>query len=285
MVRLFKIKEVRDFGSLISGAFYYVRRHFKLLGKSILYFVVPLIILTAILSAQYASGLSFQAGDNLPEFYIDVMASSFWSGIVALMAMTALATVVYNHMKLVADETISTETLQVDDIWEGVKSDFFMILILSIGVFIATMIGTIFFILPGIFIAVKLILASAVYIIEDESLGGAFSRSWNLITNYWWLTFGLSLVMYIFVALMSGAVSMPFMIIGAFTGFAGFNDPETLNSTFFGIIYGLTSSLSYIFYTVLYLSLGLHYFNLVERKEGKGLEKRINKIGHSSDEI
>ena len=284
MVRFFKVKEVRDFGSLISGAFYYVRRHFNLLGKSILYFVVPLIIVTAILSAQYASGLSFQAGDNLPEFYSDVMASSFWSGIVALLAMTALATVVYNHMKLVADETISNETLQVEDIWAGVKSDFFMILIISVGAFIATMVGMLFFILPGIFIAVKLTLTSAVYIIEDESLGGAFSRSWNLITDYWWATLGLTLVMYIFVALMSGAISMPFMIIAAFTGFAGLDNPEMLNSTF-GIIYGLTSSLSYVFYTVLYLSLGLHYFNLVERKEGRGLEERINEIGQSSDSI
>lgn len=277
MVELFKIKEARDFGSLISGSFYYIRRHFKLLGKSILYFVVPLILLTTVLSVQYASQQAFVAGDNFSEYYNDILASSIWSGIAGLLAMTALMAVVYNHMKLVADDTIDNKSLGVEDIWAGVKSDFLMILLISVGVFISTMLGFLFFVIPGIFISVKLLLTTAVYVLEDRTFSESFSRSWNLITNHWWFTLGLAIIMYIFILLMSGALTIPFMIIAALAGYSGLQDPATLSSTF-GLIYSLINSLNYVLYTVIYLSMGLHYYNLVERKEGKNLEQRIDEI-------
>jgi hypothetical protein len=277
MAEILKLKKARDFGSLISDSFYYVRRHFALLGKSILYFVVPLIIVTAILSVQFATQQTFVVGDDFLEYYNNIISSSIWSGIAGLLAMTVLMAVVYNHMKLIADDTVDNESLRVEDIWAGVKSDFFMILLITAVAFICTLGGFMLFIIPGIFISVKLLLTTAVYVIEDRSFGESFSRSWNLITNNWWITFGLAIVMYIFILLMNGALSMPFVIIAAFAGFSGLQDPATLNSTF-GIIYSLITSLNYVFYTIMYLSLGLHYFNLVERKEGRGLEERIDEI-------
>ena len=187
--------------------------------------------------------------------------------------MTALAAVVFNHLKIAATGR-GDEDISVEEVWEGVKDDFFMILFLNIGVFIATFFGMLFFIIPGIFISVKLTLVSAVYVLEDQSFSDTFSRSWNLISNYWWATFGLVLVMGIFVSLMSATVSMPLALIGAFTKFSGLEDPQTT----IGMFYALVNSLTYIFYTVMYLCLGLHYYNLVERKEGAGLEERISQI-------
>lgn len=284
MADIFKTKKIRNFGSLITDPFHYIRRHFKVLGKSILYFVVPLVVVASVMLSQYATE-SFDVNPeaiNSGSFWYDIMVSSSSGTLFALLAMTALAAVVYNHMKLVADDNIPNDSIQVEDIWEGFKSDFFMILVLSVGVFFATLFGFIFFIIPGIFISVKLTLVTTVYVIEDRGLGESFSRSWNLITNHWWFTLGLVIVVSILVSLMSYGISLPFVIISAFSGFAGLDNPETASTTF-GMIYGLTTSLSYIFYTVLYLSLGLHYFNLVERKEGQGLQQRIQEIDSASN--
>ncbi len=281
MAEFFKIKKVRDFGSLISDSFYYIRRHFKLLGKSILYFVVPLILLTTVLSILFAGQMTYTPDDGFIGVNSVIIASSLTSGIAGLLAMTALMAVVYNHMKLVADDTIDNESLGVDDIWAGVKSDFLMIILISVGVFIFTMLGFLLFIIPGIFISVKLLLTTAVYVIEDRTFSESFSRSWNLITNHWWFTLGLAIIMYIFILLMSGALTIPFAIIAALAGYSGLEDPATLSSTF-GLIYSLINSLNYVLYTVIYLSLGLHYFNLVERKEGKNLEQRIDEIDNLS---
>lgn len=278
MVNIFKVKQIRDFGSLITGSFYYIRRHFRLLGKSILYFVVPLITVSGLLLIQYG-GQAFELADaSDPEIFLsNFMASALGSTLFTALAMTALAAVVYNHIKLVADENLSNEAIKIDDIWVGFKRDFFMILLISVAVFIVTIAGLIFFIIPGIYLSVKLVLATAAYVFEDTDLWGALSRSWSLTTDHWWTTFGLMIVIYIFVALMSYAISMPFFIVAAFTGFTGLESPETLETTF-GIIYGLMTSLSYIFYTLLYVVLGLHYYNLVERKEGAGLQQRIDQI-------
>lgn len=283
MIRFFEVRQIRDFGSLITDSFYYLRRHFRLLGKSILYFVIPLIAVSGLLVIRYTDQTfelsAAEAGDPAA-FFGDIIFSALGSGLFTALAMTALAAVVYTHIGLVAGQANPSEQLGIDDVWQGFKENFLGILLISILVFIATFFGMLFFIIPGIFIGVKLVLTSAAYVLEDRSIGEAFSRSWNLVTNHWWTTFGLMIVMYIFVMLMSYAISLPFFIVSAFSGFAGLEDPRSM-STLFGIFYGLTTSLTYIFYTILYISLGLHFYNLLERKEGAGLQERISQIDDS----
>lgn len=272
MVKIFKIKGIRDFGSLLSASFYYVRRYFNSLGKSVLYFVVPIILVMGILVSQYMTQIFNMEQQGMVNSF-SMLSSQLGGTIIGGIAMTALAAVVFNHLKIAATGR-SDGDIKVEEIWEGLKSDFFMILLLNIGAFIATFLGMLFFIIPGIFISVKLTLVSAVYVLEDQDFSGAFSRSWNLITNHWWITLGLVIVMGIFVSLMSLTVSMPFVIIASFANFSGLENPETT----IGMFYGLVNSLTYIFYTVMYICLGLHYYNLVERKEGEGLEQRIAQI-------
>ena len=287
MAKIFQIKEVRDFGDLISSPFYYIRRHFKTLGKSVLYFVVPFIAVAGIAVSQLAlSPFSINPEDVESGAYLmDMLSASFSTTIFGVLAMTVLTAVVFHHMKLVADESIENDNIQPEDIWPGVKADFLMLIVISIGVGLATMFGTLFFILPGIFIAVKLVLVSAVYIFEDVDLTEAFRRSWNLITNYWWFTFGLVIIMYIFTSLMTNVITFPFLIGSFVAGFSGFENPEQAMGPIFSIFYGLTTSLSYIFYTLMYVCLGLHYFSLVERKEGKALSERIDQIDDSSETL
>lgn len=283
MAKTFEIKKVQDFGDLVSAPFYYIRRHFKSLGKSILYFVVPLIAVAGIAVSQLATTPFNMDPESIESgaYITEVIASSLSGSIFGVLAMTALAAVVYHHVKLVADESIDNNTIEPQDIWPGVKSDFLMLLVIYIGISLATVVGFIFFILPGIFISVKLVLTTAVYVIEDVDFGDAFSRSWHLVTNYWWYTFGLVIIMYIFASLMTNAITFPFLIISIFSGFSGLENPEALGpimSTF----YGLTTSISYVFYTIVYICLGMHYYNLVERKEGKELTERIEQIDDSA---
>ena len=272
MTNIFEIKKIRDFGSLLSASFYYVRRYFKSLGKSVLYFVVPIILVSGILVSQFMMpSLDMAQGGVVNPF--SMLSSSLVSGVIGVLGMTALAAVVFNHLKFAAAGR-KDSNIQVEEVWEGLKDDFFMILLINIGVFIATFFGMLFFVIPGIFISVKLTLVSAVYVLEDRTLSDAFSRSWNLISNYWWVTFGLVLVMGIFVSLMSMTASMPLTIFATFANFSGLENPHTT----IGMFYALVNALTYIFYTVMYLCLGLHYYNLVERKEGAELEKRISQI-------
>ncbi|PAU93458.1 hypothetical protein CK503_12060 [Aliifodinibius salipaludis] len=283
----FKIKQPRDFGDLITAPFTYIRQHYEVLGKSLLYFVVPLIAVTSILMTQYFSA-SFEMGMNPDamesgEFLSNFMATSGTGTFFGVLTMTALAAVIYTHLKLVADQTVSNTEITVDDIWKGLKSNFLAILVISIGVFFATVFGMIALIIPGLFISVKLTLVTAAYVLEDKhTISDAFSRSWHLVTNHWWFTLGLVIVVSILIALLSQALSLPFVIISAISGFSGFADPNTAG-TLIAIFYGFVTSLNYVFYSILYLALGFHFYNLVERKEGEGLRQRINEIGNSAN--
>lgn len=288
MAKKIEIKKVQDFGDLVSAPFYYIRQHFRSLGKSILYFVVPLIAVAGIAVSQLATTPFTMDPEDIESgaYIAEVIASSLSGSIFGILAMTALAAVVYHHIKLVADETVDNDSIEPQDIWPGVKSDFLMLLLISLGVGLATGIGIIFFILPGIFISIKLVLTTAVYVIEDVDFGDAFSRSWHLVTNHWWYTFGLVVVMYIFASLMTNAITFPFVIVSFISGFSGLENPETMEQTMgpvFSIFYGLSTSLSYVFYTIVYICLGMHYYNLIERKEGKELTERIDQIDNSAE--
>ncbi|NGP88274.1 hypothetical protein [Fodinibius halophilus] len=287
MPNTFKIKQPRDFGALITAPFTYIRKHYEVLGKSLLYFIVPLIAVTSILMTQYFTATfemgmnpeALETGGGLSNMFSMYGASTLFS----MITMTALAALIYTHMKLVANETFANSRIAVDHIWQGIKSNFVGILLISIGIFFATMLGSLFFILPGIFIAIKLTLVTAAYVLEDKhSISDAFSRSWHLITNHWWFTLGLVIVLSILIGLLSQALSLPFIIATAISGFSGFTDPNSAG-TIIAIFYGFVTSLSYIFYSIIYLALGFHFYNLVERKEGEGLRQRINEIGNSAN--
>jgi hypothetical protein len=78
------------------------------------------------------------------------------------------------------------------------------------------------------------------------------------------------------VSFMSYFLTVPIMVVSAFTQFAG--GEMSSAQSLFPIIYGSAMVLGYIFYAFFYITLGLHYFNLIERKEGTAMKERIEQI-------
>jgi hypothetical protein len=196
------------------------------------------------------------------------------SGIFGMLASAAMSVVVYNHMALVSESEHGSTN--VNEIWERFKTDIWAIIAISVLTFIFTFLGMIVFIIPGIYLAIKFALIPAVYVKERVGISDAFSRSWRLTTNFWWFTFGLLIVMGILVSFMSYCLAIPIMLTSAFVGFAG--GEAGSGDTIIAIIYGTAILLGYIFYALLYISIGLHYFNLVERKEGSAMKEQIDQI-------
>ena len=278
-MNIFKIKKRRDFGSLITDSFLYVRYYIKSLGKSVLYFVVPFMVLSTIFTYHYSMqvhNIQSQLANNPLGIYTSgaYLSALGARAIFSLLTMTALITVVFNHMKLAARDQYVDENIRISDIWDGVKSDFLMILLLSVCVYFVSSLGAILLIIGMIFLLIKFQLVTAAYILEDTGFGNSFSRSWYLTKDYWWLTFGLLFVMGILIVVMSFGISIPVLILSAFSGFAGAKDPGSILSIFSAA----AAALGYVFYILLYICMGLHFYNLVERKEGTELSDRIDQI-------
>lgn len=274
------LTRTRDFGDLITDCFAYVREHYKVLGKSILYFVVPIIVVSSIFFGSYMqevfSMMPANPGEGEPVTpdFSSLLPSLGGASLFGLFAWSAMAVVVYSHMSLVASN--NQQEVTVDHIWQRYKKDIWGILGISILTGIFTFLGALFLIIPGIFLSVKFTLIPAAYINERTGISDAFSRSWHLTKNYWWYTFGLVILMSIMVSFMSYFLTVPIMIVSAFTQFAG--GEAGSSQSLFAIVYGAAMVLGYIFYALFYISLGLHYFNLIERKEGSAMKERIEQI-------
>ena len=280
-----KLKRTREFGDLITDTFGYVREHYKTLGKSILYFVIPFIAIASIFMGSYFQ--QSMAISNNPETLaglgnmVTLLGTVSGMGIFGMLASAAMSAVVYNHMALLSDSAGAAVT--VNQIWDRFKKDIWAILGITILTGLLVGLGFLFFVIPGIILYTKFALIPAAYIKERTSISDAFSRSWNLTTNFWWFTFGLIIVMGILVSFMSYFLTVPIMIVSMFTGIAG-GDVESVSSIF-TLVYSIAGILSYIFYSLVFISLGLHYFNLVERKEGTSMKERIDQINPGTSGI
>ena len=275
------LRQSRDFGDILSATFTYLRLHFKTLGKGLLFFSLPVIIISGVLIGS-GFGDSFAATETglanpgeLGGFFF-----KFFGGLMLLMLTFVVITqIVFKHMQLV-DE--GEENIDVNMLLEDFSRNFFGLIGIFIVIGIASTISLLLFIIPGIYVSVKLSLAPAIYIIEEEDFGEALSKSWNVTQDYWWFTFGVSFVVSIIVNFASNIVIFPMYIIMMVVVFASGEPDMNLFGTLFSVMYGLSMITIGLLYCIPVISQSLVYFNLDERKSGATLSRKIDSLGNNS---
>ncbi|MDP2924228.1 MAG: hypothetical protein Q8O30_11010 [Candidatus Omnitrophota bacterium] len=71
------------------------------------------------------------------------------------------------------------------------------LLIIYIICYIVTFVGVVLFIIPGIFLSIKLIMCDYGIILENEGVIASLKRSWTITKGNWWRLLALSLVLYL----------------------------------------------------------------------------------------
>ncbi|MEP1938662.1 MAG: hypothetical protein ABJK11_03815 [Balneola sp.] len=286
----FQLRKTRDFGQIITDTFTYLRVHFKSLGKALFIFVFPILLISGVLISSSFMSIFDLADPNFsqsanPEFTGE-MASffvKFFIGMLLFMVNFLLIyVVVFKHMQLV-DEGV--EQIEVGMLLEDFARNFFGTLGLFFVLAIATMIGLIFLIIPGIYIATKLSLAPVIFIAEEESFGDALSKSWKATQDYWWFTFGMSFVMGIIMNFASYIFIIPmYILIGivSFSTASAQGDPSSLG-TIISVLYGLSVVVPALLYCMPVISQALVYFNIQERKTGNSMMNRIESLGEQNN--
>lgn len=194
------------------------------------------------------------------------------------------------------------------EVWERVRDTFFMylgtifllslaliaayILIVLMFVGMASVSGwLIFFGVIGAIVAFVYfpVACSLIFVIRAyEKIGfiDALVRSFRLTQGKWWSTFGLLMVLYMIVGTISYIFIIPYYVI-LFTKIAHSvteaSVPQADDS--FGVISIVFFTLYYLAQMLLYslpnVGLAFQYFNLVERKESRGLMSQIESIGQT----
>jgi hypothetical protein len=267
-----EFRKIRDFGELLSVTFEFVRINFIKMGKALLFISGPLILLSGIASAVYQTSILDMDGS----IGTGMVGSFFMYFFFILMTSVSIALVTNSYIKLYIEHGNNNFDLNV--VWEDVKSKFWMILFTSIGQTIAVILGAVLLILPGAYLAVAL---SIIYIVRyEENLGffDSFNRCLKLIKGRWWFTLAFLLLLVVILYAAIFAFQVPQYILLFITSINSLEDGELSFNNPALIITSIFSSLSYFVYSIVYVGLAFHYYNLVEQKEAPGLLAKIDAI-------
>jgi hypothetical protein len=174
-------------------------------------------------------------------------------------------------------------TIDVAEIWEGVKENFLKMFGAGIVVILVTAVGFVFLVIPGIYISVTLSLMAPILIIEKKSINEAFKRCFSLITEKWWSTFGLLVVTSLIVSFMGFVFQLPQTVFTFLIAFHKTTDslaePALWEKA--GIIVSsvIATIGSNMLQGIVFLALIFQFYNLVERRESQGLMNKLDSFG------
>jgi len=271
-----EFQRYRDFGQIINATFEFLRENFKQLAKAVIYLVGPFVLLTGIFGGLYQKDLfSFTSTvKSLSEFGIAFGLYIFFAILTSLVLVSTVYSYILLYLKRQDDIPI-----EVDDVWLMVKSKTLKILLFSIGYGLVTVFATVLLIIPGIYVSVALMIIYIVGLNEDKGFFDSMSRSFYLVKNKWWFTFGLLIVLSLIQGFLGFLFQVPqyiAMFVIAFNSVDG-NGTDSITEIIL-IVTTIISTLNFIFYAISLVGIAFHYFSLVEQKEAKGLLDKIEAI-------
>jgi hypothetical protein len=197
----------RRIGELLSAALQLYRRHWRTLMAIAAVVVVPLTLV------QYGIGHWFRTNGQQLHDPAEV-STSFWAVASASLLAALVGLLLYQVLTGAITRTIATEVAGQD---LGVEQSYRFgfarlgpILVVSILVGLATLLGLIVFIIPGIYIGVRLAVSTQALVVEDKRGTEAMRRSWELVGGHWWHAAFTLLVAGLITAVVNAVITAPF---------------------------------------------------------------------------
>jgi len=278
MEKLVDFKQDREFGDILNATFVFIKQNFKPLGKTLLIYASPFIIMSAIVYAFFNvsmySGM-LGSGMNIFNMIGQISGYAFLYLLLATASYTIFIGIIYGYVKLYNEKGFGN--FEPVDVWRFTLRYFFPILGANIVFGLVIMVGFIILIIPGIYLGVSLSLLMITLLMEGKGFGDAFSRSFLLTHKRWWWTFLLLIVTYIIIMVINYIFMIPTSILQSTIMFHG-GDAE-LYKMIYGFFLALTQIVSYVSYIIPMIALAFHYFSIVESVERPSLHNEIEDIG------
>ncbi|MES2425780.1 MAG: hypothetical protein V4560_02365 [Bacteroidota bacterium] len=284
-----ELSKTRDFSEIISDSFLFIRQNFKPLLSCFFVFCGFFLLAGAIASilqqlkvAELVNGTDFNNGTVLTskfsrfsnfgwEYFLTVLFSFITLTLIPVTMLSFMA--LYKAKGNIAPTT--------EEVWGYIKYYFLKVFGSNILNLIILIIATLFCLVPGIYLYPILGLMFPIMIVENTSYGYAFSQSFRLIKDNWWMTFGAlfiaGLIAYICLAL----ITVPLAAVNIWSTL--FHQVKHVHLSIVSIVLGsVLAHVAHIFYILPLVTLGLCYFSLTESKDATGLMDRINQLGDNT---
>jgi len=296
----------RDFGNKLNATIEFIKQNFKSLAKSLLYIAGPFIVIGSLLFVQVYSGFLRSVVDQSQISYFEENLTSMISfglaGLLFLMVGSTFVIAVVNDYMIIYEEK-KGEEISVNEVWEKVKNSFlntlgtvilyalvlmaaYIIIVIPIVILgqlsSALMVVSVFVVIClFIYVAIALTPIFIVRAYEKIGFGQALSRCLHLVRGKWWSTFGLVVVTSIIHNVVSSIFFIPWYINLIITTIhstqsGSFEEPSLLSEILNNGSLLLYFIFSYLLYCIPLIAINFQYFNLVEKKEAKGLMSKID---------
>jgi hypothetical protein len=197
----------RRIGEILSAAFRLYRRHWRTLMAIAAVVVVPLTLL------QYGIGHWFRSHGQQLQGQVEV-STSFWAVASASLLAALIGLLLYQVLTGAITRNIASEVAGQDlGLEQSYRFGFARlgpVLVVSVLVGLATLLGLIVFIIPGIYIGVRLAASTQALVVEGRRGTGAMRRSWDLVGGHWWHAAFTLLVAGLITAVVNAVITAPF---------------------------------------------------------------------------
>lgn len=280
MKQNFELRKLRDFGQIFNDSFTFFKDHLKPLMRSVLVISGIFLLLGSISTAatylNMTTMFDFTQGANnysmekhTISYFVSVIIMIFI--LVITQACINLVTTCYISIYLQNKKQQPT----VAQVWGYFKYYFWRVFGATILLGFLICIGSLFCLIPGIYLSIVFSLVIPIMVIENASFGYAFNRSFKLISGNWWFTFGVLIVVSLIVGIANNVAGIPLGIIPVVSKFVSNVNITTPLIIFFSVL----RNLLFVTYSIMSIAVTLCYFDLTEQKEGTGLMSRIENFG------
>lgn len=279
---------VRDLGETISSVLEFIREHFVKILQIFLVMVAPLSLLTG-LSATLLTNSMMDAVTTvelgtMPDFS-DLIVPIMLTYIVSILTTTMNITVFTEFCMLVHRN--GGEGFSISNFFKQSIRSYPSNIGTFILVAIMTLIGAVFCILPGVYLAIPLTLIFAVRANEQSSFGNSISRCFSIIKGNWWSTFGTYLVLGIILFVLMMCIYVPLSVLGVINNmFSTSLEPSviaTKATVTTMVITTIVGIFNQFLLSSMYITHVFRYFSLAEQKDGGSVITQIDRIGSAHD--
>ncbi len=283
-----QLRQVRDFGQLISTTFTFLKRNWRPLFRAMALVSLPAAVLGGFLAGGAIAGMQ-QFQFSQPSDPMEVwsrMGQSFIlmipGFIILMIGWMLVISIVHEYLR--AYNLGEHHVLSPVDLLKRGFSQLGSYFGAGFLVGLLTLVGTLLCIIPGIYAYTVLCLALSCHAIERSGGAGSLGRSNQLVQGDFWPTLGLVIVIGLINGLINMVVQLPFTIVSMVIGFnAGMeaiqHDGVTSMPTWYATFMSIGTAVQWCFqmltYPIMAVCLCLKYFSRVEEKEGHGLQERI----------
>ncbi len=279
-----ELRQVRDFGQIISDSLGFFKENFKPLFRSVLvicgFFMVLHVVTNVLMDNQnIAMTNSFRninGYSGRPQYIEDYTYSYLLRVFIFFIAMVLSYVSVYltTYCYIVLYKEKGNLPPTPEEVWGYFKFYFFRILGSGFLLGIIACFGMMLC-LTGIYLIPAFSILLPIMVIENASFSYSFSRSFKLVSDYWWQTFGVVFVIGLIVGFLNLFLSIPGQILISIQTFMTVKNYGMVLT----IISAVLKSLILFAYPLSAIAHCMCYFSLVETKEGTGLMDRIEMLG------